>query len=169
MTSRGQVVSSHSLRWGQSSFCTQACIDSRRSSCSSVNSRCWRFAAWSGLTTVAVVTWFAPCPRSSLAPGARACEKHRVLLHTLWYRAPVAEQLVLYEVDAGVATVTLNDPDKRNRLSAEMLAQLVEAIRRARDGDDVRALVLTGAGKAFCAGADLGGFGSDAPVIQKHL
>jgi enoyl-CoA hydratase/carnithine racemase len=81
----------------------------------------------------------------------------------------VAEQLVLYEVDAGVATVTLNDPDKRNRLSAEMLAQLVEAIRRARDGDDVRALVLTGAGKAFCAGADLGGFGSDAPVIQKHF
>jgi enoyl-CoA hydratase len=83
--------------------------------------------------------------------------------------APVAEELVLYEVEDGVATVTLNDPEKRNRLSGEMLAQLVEAIRRARGDDDARALVLTGAGKAFCAGADLGGFGADAPPIQKHF
>jgi enoyl-CoA hydratase len=81
----------------------------------------------------------------------------------------VAEQLVLYEVEDGVATVTLNDPEKRNRLSGEMLAQLVEAIRRVRDDDEARAVVLTGAGKAFCAGADLGGFGADTPVIQKHF
>jgi enoyl-CoA hydratase len=81
----------------------------------------------------------------------------------------VAEELVLYEVEDGVATVTLNDPEKRNRLSGEMLAQLVEAIRRARGDDDARAVVLTGAGKAFCAGADLGGFGADAPPIQKHF
>ena len=81
----------------------------------------------------------------------------------------MADELVLYEVEDGVATVTLNDPEKRNRLSGEMLAQLVEAIRRARGDDDARALVLTGAGKAFCAGADLGGFGADAPPIQKHF
>jgi enoyl-CoA hydratase len=81
----------------------------------------------------------------------------------------VAEELVLYEVSDGVATVTLNDPEKRNRLSAEMLAQLVEAIRRARDEEEAKAVVLTGAGKAFCAGADLGGFGSDAPTIAKHF
>src|SRR6266540_1305588 len=79
------------------------------------------------------------------------------------------DDLVLYEVDSGVATVTLNDPEKRNRLSAEMLAQLVEAIRHARDDGEARAVVLTGAGKAFCAGADLGGFGSEAPVIHKHF
>jgi enoyl-CoA hydratase len=77
--------------------------------------------------------------------------------------------LVLYEVSDGVATVTLNDPEKRNRLSAGMLAQLVEAIRRAGDDEQARAVVLTGAGKAFCAGADLGGFGSDAAVIHKHF
>jgi enoyl-CoA hydratase/carnithine racemase len=65
--------------------------------------------------------------------------------------------------------VTLNDPEKRNRLSGEMLAELVAAIRRARDDEDARAVVLTGAGKAFCAGADLGGFGSDAPAIAKHF
>src|SRR6266545_1626818 len=79
------------------------------------------------------------------------------------------DDLVLYEADSGVATVTLNDPEKRNRLSAEMLAQLVEAIRHARDDGEARAVVLTGAGKAFCAGADLGGFGSEAPVIHKHF
>ena len=76
---------------------------------------------------------------------------------------------MLYQVEDGVATVTLNDPEKRNRLSGEMLAQLVAAIERVRDEDQARALVLTGAGKAFCAGADLGGFGSDAPAIQKHF
>jgi enoyl-CoA hydratase len=81
----------------------------------------------------------------------------------------MADELVLYDVEDGVATVTLNDPEKRNRLSGDMLAQLVGAIRRARDDEEARAVVLTGAGKAFCAGADLGGFGSEAPVIQKHF
>jgi enoyl-CoA hydratase/carnithine racemase len=81
----------------------------------------------------------------------------------------VGEGFVLYEVSDGVATVTLNDPEKRNRLSGEMLAELVAAIRRARDDEDARAVVLTGAGTAFCAGADLGGFGSDAPTIAKHF
>ena len=81
----------------------------------------------------------------------------------------MADELVLYDVEDGVATVTLNDPEKRNRLSGDMLAQLVGAIQRARDDQAARAVVLTGAGKAFCAGADLGGFGSEGPVIQKHF
>ncbi len=81
----------------------------------------------------------------------------------------MSEQLVLYELEAGVATVTLNDPEKRNRLSGEMLAQLVEAVQAARDEAEARALVLTGAGKVFCSGADLGGFGSDQPPIAKHF
>jgi enoyl-CoA hydratase len=79
------------------------------------------------------------------------------------------DHLVLYEVRDGVATLTLNDPDKRNALSAPMLAELVAAVRQAREEDQVRALVLTGAGeKAFCAGADLGGFAAEAPLIEKH-
>jgi enoyl-CoA hydratase len=78
--------------------------------------------------------------------------------------------LVLYEISEGVATVTLNDPEKANRLSGEMLGGLVEAMRSARDDDQVRAVVLTGAGeKAFCAGADLGGFAADAPLVEKHF
>jgi enoyl-CoA hydratase len=78
------------------------------------------------------------------------------------------EQL-LYEVSNGVATVTLNRPDQRNALSAQMLNELVDALLRVRDDDEVRAMVLTGAGdKVFCAGADLGGFAADAPLVHKH-
>jgi enoyl-CoA hydratase len=78
------------------------------------------------------------------------------------------EQL-LYDVSDGVATVTLNRPEQRNALSAELLAELVDAILRVRDDEEVRAVVLTGAGdKVFCAGADLGGFAADVPLVQKH-
>ena len=78
------------------------------------------------------------------------------------------EQL-LYDVSDGVATVTLNRPEKRNALSGELLAELVDAILRVRDDDEVRAVVLTGAGdKVFCAGADLGGFAAEVPLVQKH-
>jgi enoyl-CoA hydratase len=81
----------------------------------------------------------------------------------------MAREHVLYEVSEGVATVTLNDPEKRNMLSAPMLSELVAAVERARDDQAVRAMVLTGAGeKAFCAGADLGGFAAEAPLVQKH-
>jgi enoyl-CoA hydratase/carnithine racemase len=81
----------------------------------------------------------------------------------------VADEL-LYELDDGVARVTLNRPDQRNALNGELLASLVDAMRRARDDEAVRAVVLTGAGdKVFCAGADLGSFAVDAPLVQKHF
>jgi enoyl-CoA hydratase len=77
---------------------------------------------------------------------------------------------VAYEVADGVATVTLNDPDKRNMLSGQMLTELVAAMKEARDSDEVRAVVLTGAGdKVFCAGADLGGFAADVALVEKHF
>ncbi|HEY7456255.1 MAG TPA: enoyl-CoA hydratase-related protein [Solirubrobacterales bacterium] len=79
-------------------------------------------------------------------------------------------EVVTYEVADGVATVTLNNPEKRNMLSGQMLVELVDAIKRAKDDADVRAVVLTGAGdKAFCAGADLGGFAADVPLVAKHF
>jgi enoyl-CoA hydratase len=79
-------------------------------------------------------------------------------------------ELVSYEVAEGVATVTLNNPDKRNMLSGQMLTELVDAMKAARDSEDVRAVVLTGAGeKVFCAGADLGGFAAEVPLVQKHF
>jgi enoyl-CoA hydratase/carnithine racemase len=77
---------------------------------------------------------------------------------------------VLYEVADGIATVTLNDPEKRNMLSGAMLSEVVAAMEMARDSEAVRAVVLTGAGdKVFCAGADLGGFSAgDLALIEKH-
>jgi 3-hydroxypropionyl-coenzyme A dehydratase len=79
-------------------------------------------------------------------------------------------EVVKYEVAEGVATVTLNNPEKRNMLSGQMLTELVDAMKTARDSDDVRSVVLTGAGdKAFCAGADLGGFAADVPLVAKHF
>jgi enoyl-CoA hydratase/carnithine racemase len=82
----------------------------------------------------------------------------------------MAYEQLLYEVSDGVATVTLNRPEQRNALSGQMLEELVDAIGRVRDDDEVRAVVLTGAGeKVFCAGADLGGFAADAPLVAKHF
>jgi enoyl-CoA hydratase/carnithine racemase len=79
-------------------------------------------------------------------------------------------EVVKYEVAEGVATVTLNNPEKRNMLSGQMLVELVDAMKTARDSEDVRAVVLTGAGgKVFCAGADLGGFGAEVPLVAKHF
>jgi len=79
-------------------------------------------------------------------------------------------EVVKYEVAEGVATVTLNNPEKRNMLSGQMLSELVDAMKTARDSEDVRAVVLTGTGdKVFCAGADLGGFAADVPLVAKHF
>ncbi len=79
-------------------------------------------------------------------------------------------ELINYGVAEQVATVTLNNPEKRNMLSAQMLSELVAAISAARDAEDVRAVVLTGAGdQAFCAGADLGGFAAEMPLVAKHF
>jgi enoyl-CoA hydratase len=81
----------------------------------------------------------------------------------------MADEL-LYEAEDGVATVTLNRPDQRNALNGELLEALVDTMKRARDDETVRAVVLTGAGeRVFCAGADLGGFAADAPLVDKHF
>lgn len=55
----------------------------------------------------------------------------------------------------GVAVIWMNRPDVRNALSAELIAELTDAVGAAADDDAVRAIVLAGRGKAFCAGADL--------------
>jgi len=77
---------------------------------------------------------------------------------------------VLYEVRERIAVVTLNQPDKRNPLGAQMLHDITAALHQAQQDQEVRVVILTGAGdKAFCAGADLSGFGGDATEVEKHL
>jgi len=63
---------------------------------------------------------------------------------------------LVYAVDDGILTLTLNRPDKLNAFTVEMANELVHAFNRASDDDAVRAIVVTGAGRAFCAGMDLG-------------
>jgi len=67
---------------------------------------------------------------------------------------PAYEQIV-YEVSRRVATITLNRPEKLNAWTRQMEAEVTSAIRDAAADDSVRVIVLAGAGKGFCAGADL--------------
>jgi enoyl-CoA hydratase len=82
----------------------------------------------------------------------------------------VAGEHVLYEVSDGVARITLNDPDTRNSLSAQMLGGLHEAFGRAAEEADVRCIVLASSHeKVFSSGANLTGFGQDVALVHKHF
>jgi enoyl-CoA hydratase/carnithine racemase len=72
-------------------------------------------------------------------------------------------ETILYEVADGVATVTLNRPDRMNALNDVVVKELHDAMWRADGDPDARVIVLTGTGRAFCAGGDIGGFGAVDP------
>ena len=85
---------------------------------------------------------------------------------------------VLYEVDDGVAVVTLNRPERLNAWTGELGTGYFDALDRAAADPDVRAVVVTGAGRGFCAGADMdnlqgissggGESGGDAPRLRNE-
>jgi len=62
---------------------------------------------------------------------------------------------LIYHVADGIATLTLNRPDKLNAWTAQMAAEVREAMEAAQADDNVRVIILTGAGRGFCAGADM--------------
>lgn len=66
---------------------------------------------------------------------------------------------ILYSVDGPVATITLHRPDKMNAFTNRMLKEIISAFDESDADDAVRAVIVTGSGKAFCAGADLSGGG----------
>ncbi|WP_417514705.1 enoyl-CoA hydratase/isomerase family protein [Minwuia sp.] len=77
-----------------------------------------------------------------------------------------------YEVADGVATITLNRPDEANALDLEMSKQLFDVAVRCDEDPDVRAVILTGTGKMFCAGGDVAFFstqGEKLPTMVKHM
>lgn len=77
--------------------------------------------------------------------------------------------LLLEELVDGVLTLTLNRPERRNALSAELQAGLLEALDRAESNPAVRAVVLTGAGdKAFCAGGDMAQMSAEEGWLAVH-
>ncbi|HEV2415241.1 MAG TPA: enoyl-CoA hydratase-related protein [Candidatus Dormibacteraeota bacterium] len=81
-------------------------------------------------------------------------------------RQPELEQVDL-QLHGHVATVTLNRPDQRNPLSATMLRDLASAFRWCKDEPEVRVTILTGAGRVFCAGADLSTFDGEMTAVEK--
>jgi enoyl-CoA hydratase/carnithine racemase len=66
-------------------------------------------------------------------------------------------KLLEMAVDAGIATITFNRPDKRNAMSDDMRSEFIHALERTASDKAIRALVITGAGKGFCAGGDIAG------------
>jgi enoyl-CoA hydratase/carnithine racemase len=81
---------------------------------------------------------------------------------------PTDFQTLLYAVDDGVATLTLNRPDKLNAFTAQMRDELIAAFDLTDDDDAVRAVVITGAGRAFCAGADLAAGGNTFDYAKRQ-
>lgn len=82
--------------------------------------------------------------------------------------------VILYEVNEGVATITLNRPDKLNAFTDEMLYSLQDILKNAQRDDAVRCLLITGAGHGFCSGQDLGEAQAradeeDNPSYGEHL
>ncbi len=73
---------------------------------------------------------------------------------------------VLYEVSEHIATITLNRPDRMNTISGPMLHQLTELLLKADRDRDVRCIILTGTGRAFCAGLDLRGATQGSTGLQ---
>lgn len=69
--------------------------------------------------------------------------------------APLSYETLAVEVEDGLLTLTLNRPDRLNAVNAAMIGEYLEALDAADRDDEVRAVIVTGAGRAFCAGADL--------------
>ena len=83
----------------------------------------------------------------------------------------MSADLIRYEIDGGVGLITLNRPEKHNAVTSEMLRSLLNAITDAAADDDVRAVLITGAGTAFCVGQDLSdpSASGDEPILGALL
>ena len=69
-------------------------------------------------------------------------------------------QDIIYEVSEGIATITLNRPDKMNAFTGRMMHEIISALDLSDADDNVKAVIFTGSGRAFCAGADLSSGGA---------
>ena len=81
----------------------------------------------------------------------------------------MSSPLVLRQDDAGITTLTLNRPDKLNALNPAVFIELREHLADIADDDSIKCVVLTGAGRAFCAGHDLEAIASHEKAPSKHF
>ncbi len=81
----------------------------------------------------------------------------------------MSDQPLLLEVNEGVATITLNRPEKKNTLDTAMRSELARVLDGLHKDDSVRALILTGAGGAFCAGGDISTMGKGDTSAEAGL
>ncbi len=75
---------------------------------------------------------------------------------------------ITYATDAGIATLTLNRPDKLNAFNREMMEEMIDAFDKSDADDAVRVVIVTGAGRGFCAGADLSAGGSTFDYEKRY-
>jgi enoyl-CoA hydratase len=76
-------------------------------------------------------------------------------------------QTILFDQEAGIATITFNRPDKLNALNHEMLSEFKDALDQVRQDPEIRVLLLTGTGRAFIAGADVSAFLEFGPLAAR--
>jgi enoyl-CoA hydratase/carnithine racemase len=86
--------------------------------------------------------------------------KKEILPSFVHRELPMSYETILYDIRESVLTITLNRPERLNAYTDTMCNELIGAFDRADADDDVRAIIVTGAGRAFCAGADLAGGGA---------
>ncbi|MGY4435124.1 enoyl-CoA hydratase/carnithine racemase [Bradyrhizobium sp. F1.13.1] len=79
-----------------------------------------------------------------------------------------AYSLITCEIDRSILVITLNRPDKLNAYTGAMGSEIEDAFRKADADDDIRAIIVTGAGRAFCAGADVSGGASSFDTSGTH-
>ncbi|MHC4995759.1 MAG: enoyl-CoA hydratase-related protein, partial [Planctomycetota bacterium] len=72
----------------------------------------------------------------------------------------MAYESILYDVEDQIATITLNRPDRMNAITKQLEDELLDAMRTAESDNAVRVIILTGAGRGFCAGADIANLGA---------
>ena len=108
------------------------------------------------------------CGAGIATEPSRPCAPHRAAA-TVLGKGWIEVDRVLLEVDSGVALITVNDPDRRNAVTDEISAGLRLAVKKAQNDPNVHAVVVTGAGKAFCAGADLSALGAAAEDGLRRL
>ena len=78
-------------------------------------------------------------------------------------------QELLFDIKDKIATITLNRPEKLNAFTNDMIDGYYKALLECRDSDAISVVILTGAGRAFCAGGDVGGMGADGKDENKPL